>query len=153
MITIGFLADYSDTIPTLAKWFREQWPGYFGDWSQEEMAADFLEDCSRERLPIRLVAFVSGELAGTIVLREDGNEALQEYQPEFGGLYGDGVQRGVGVGSELVAAGMAVARELGFEVVYATTVNAKGILERQGWEFIKTAVKEDGELSLYRCDL
>jgi N-acetylglutamate synthase-like GNAT family acetyltransferase len=63
------------------------------------------------------------------------------------------VQRGLGVGSELVAAGMAVARELGFEVVYATTVNAKGILERQGWEFIKTAVKEDGELSLYRCDL
>jgi N-acetylglutamate synthase-like GNAT family acetyltransferase len=153
MITIGFLADYSDTIPTLAKWFREQWPGYFGDWSDEEMAADFLEDCSRERLPIRLVAFVSGELAGTIVLRENGNEALQEYQPELGGLYVAGVQRGLGVGSELVAAGMAVARELGFEVVYATTVNAKGILERQGWEFIKTAVKEDGELSLYRCDL
>jgi hypothetical protein len=77
MITIGFLADYSDTIPTLAKWFREQWPGYFGDWSDEEMAADFLEDCSRERLPIRLVAFVSGELAGTFVLRENGNEPLQ----------------------------------------------------------------------------
>jgi N-acetylglutamate synthase-like GNAT family acetyltransferase len=153
MITIGFLADYSETIPTLAKWFREQWPGYFGDWSDEEMAADFLEDCSRERLPIRLVAFVSGELAGTIVLRENGNEALRDYQPELGGLYVDGVQRDLGVGSELVAAGMAVARELGFEVVYATTVNAKGILERQGWEFIKTAVKEDGELSLYRCDL
>jgi N-acetylglutamate synthase-like GNAT family acetyltransferase len=153
MITIGFLADYSDTIPTLAKWFRDQWPDYFADWSDEEMAADFLEDCSRERLPIRLVAFVSGELAGTIVLRENGIEALQEYQPDLGGLYVDGVQRGLGVGSELVAAGMAVARELGFEVVYATTVNAKGILERQGWEFIKTAVKEDGELSLYRCDL
>lgn len=99
MVTIGFLADYSDSIPTLAKWFRDQWPDYFADWSQEEIEADFLENIARDRLPIRLVAFVSGELAGTIVLRDQGNESLAAYQPELGGLYVLGSQRGHGVGS------------------------------------------------------
>lgn len=153
MITVGFLVDHLDTIPTLAKWFREQWPDYFAKWSQAEMEADFLEDASRDRLPIRLVAFASAELAGTIILREMGNKALAEFQPELGGLYVAGSQRGHGIGSELVRAGMKVAGDLGYERVYATTSAAAGILERLGWEFVKTAVYQDGEHSLYGCKL
>lgn len=153
MITIAFLADYLDTVPTLVKWFRDQWPDYFADWSQEEMVADFLEDAARDRLPIRLVALESGKLAGTIVLREQGNETLAAYQPELGGLYVMGSHRGQGIGSALVRAGMDVARNLGYESVFATTTNAAGILERLGWEFVKTAVYQDGEHALYRCRL
>ena len=57
MITIGFLADHLDTIPTLIKWFRDQWPDYHTEMSEEEMQLDFLEDASHDRLPIRLFAF------------------------------------------------------------------------------------------------
>ena len=84
MITISFLADYLDSIPTLAKWFRDQWPDYYANWSEAELEQDFLEDASRDRLPIRLIAFESSELAGTIVLREQA-ETLLEFQPELGG--------------------------------------------------------------------
>lgn len=153
MITISFLADHLDTIPTLAKWFRDQWPDYFFAMSPEEMEQDFLEDASRDHLPTRLVAFESNELAGTIVLRKYGNEALVEYQPELGGLYVVGSQRGHGIATELVRAGMQVARDQGYETVYATTVAAAGILERLGWEFIKTVHYEDGPVGLYRCQL
>jgi hypothetical protein len=48
---------------------------------------------------------------------------------------------------------MEVARDLGYEAVFATTTNAVGILERLGWVFVKTAVYQDGEHALYRCDL
>ena len=54
MITIGFLADYPHTVSTLASWFRAQWPDYYADMSQAELEQDFLEDASRDRLPIRL---------------------------------------------------------------------------------------------------
>lgn len=47
MTTIGFLADHLDTIPTLAIWFRNQWPDYFADWSQAEMEQDFLADIAK----------------------------------------------------------------------------------------------------------
>lgn len=39
---------------------------------------------------------------------------------------------------------------LGYETVYATTVSAVGILERLGWEFVKTVSQEDGQSALYR---
>lgn len=153
MITIGFLADHLDTIPTLAKWFRAQWPDYHADMSQEEMEQDFLSDAFRDRLPIRLIAFESGELAGTIVLREHGTGSLPEFQPELGGLYVVESHRGHGIGTELVRAGMKLALDQGYETVFATTVVAAGILERLGWEFIKTVIHQDEQLALYRCKL
>ena len=153
MITIGFLADHLDTIPTLTKWFRGQWSDYYADWSQEEMEQDFLEDASHDRLPIRLVAFESGELAGTIILRENGDGMPPEFQPELGGLYVVESRRGHGIATELVHAGMKLALDQGHEAVYATTISAAGILERLGWEFIKTVVYEDGQPGLYRCKL
>jgi RimJ/RimL family protein N-acetyltransferase len=153
MITIGFLADYPETVPTLVKWFRAQWPDYYADMSQEEMEQDFLSDASRDRLPVRLIAFESSELAGTIVLRERGSETLPEFEPELGGLYVVESQRDHGVGTELVRAGMKLAHDQGYETVYATTVVAAGILERLGWEFIDTVIHQDGPLALYRCKL
>ena len=153
MITIAFLADHLDTIPTLAKWFRAQWPDYHAAMSDEEMEQDFLEDASGDRLPIRLVAFESNELAGTIILRENGTETLSEFQPELGGLYVVASHRGHGIATELVRAGMKVALDQGYETVFATTVAAAGILERLGWEFIKTVIHQDGQTALYRCKL
>ncbi len=153
MITIRFLADHPDTIPTLVKWFRAQWPDYYAAMSDEEMEQDFLEDASRDRLPIRLVAFESNELVGTIILRENGTETLPEFQPELGGLYVVESHRGHGIATELVRAGMKVALDRGYETVFATTVAAAGILERLGWEFIKTVIHQDGQTALYRCKL
>lgn len=153
MITVSFLADHLDSIPTLAKWFRAQWPDYYANWSQVELEQDFLEDTSRSRLPIRLVAFERGTLAGTIVLRENSTETLPEFQPELGGLYVVESHRGQGIGTELVRAGMRLAGDQGYETVFATTVAAAGILESLGWEFIKTVIHQDGKLALYRCKL
>jgi RimJ/RimL family protein N-acetyltransferase len=153
MITIGFLTDYPDTVPTLAKWFRDQWPAYYANKSEIQMEQDFLSEASRDRLPSRLVAFESNELAGTIVLREQGTETLPEFQPELGGLYVIESHRGHGIATELVRSGMKLALDQGYETVYATTVVAAGILERLGWEFIKTVIHQDGQLALYRCKL
>jgi predicted N-acetyltransferase YhbS len=153
MIIIGFLADHLNTIPTLAKWFRDQWSDYFVDWSQEQIEQDFLEDISRNSLPCRLVAFESGELVGTVILRDSNTETLPEFQPELGGLFVVESHRGHGVGTELVRAGMKLAIEQGYKTVYATTVAAAGILERTGWEFVKSVNHGDEQLKLYRCKL
>jgi RimJ/RimL family protein N-acetyltransferase len=153
MITIGFLTDHLDSISTLVNWFREQWPDYYADWSQAEMEQDFLSDASYNRLPCRLVAFDADELVGTIVLREQGSASLLELQPELGGLYVTESRRGQGIGTALIQAGMNLALDQGFESVYATTVAAAGILERLGWEYIKTVTHQDGQLALYGCEL
>lgn len=121
--------------------------------SDEEMEQDFLEDASRVRLPIRLIAFESNEPVGTILLRKNGSDTLPNYQPELGGLYVVESHRGRGIATELLHAGMQLARKQGYETVFATTVAAAGILERLGWEFVKTVIHQDGQTALYRCKL
>jgi len=153
VITIGFLADHLDTIPTLARWFRDQWPAYYSDWSQAEMEKDFLEDTSRDSLPCRLVAFESVELVGTVILRDSNTETLPDFQPELGGLFVVESHRGHGVGTELVRAGMRLATEQGYKTIYATTVTAASILESLGWEFVKIVDHGNEQLKLYQCKL
>lgn len=102
MITVGFLADNLDTIPTLANWFRHQWPEYYADMSQAELEQDFLTDASYDRLPIRLAAFASAQLAGTIILRGNGTYMPAELQPELGGLYVVALYHGRGIATELI---------------------------------------------------
>jgi len=83
MITITYLADHPETIPTLAKWFRAQWPGYYAQQTQAETEQAFRAEARSDGLPLRLVAFYSGELAGTVVLRERGSETLPEFRPVY----------------------------------------------------------------------
>jgi predicted N-acetyltransferase YhbS len=117
------------------------------------MAQDFYSEANRTGLDIRLIAFADGELAGTITLRDQATWTLPEYHPGLGGLLVVGQHRGRGIGTELVKAGMKVAQEQGYERVYATTVTARGILERLGWELIQVVRHGDEQLMLYQCEL
>ena len=87
MITIAYLADHPDTIPTLASWFRSQWPDYYARQTQADTERGFRSEALRDGLPLRLVAFNSGALSGTVVLRERGSETLPDFRPELGGLF------------------------------------------------------------------
>ncbi|MCA9932977.1 MAG: GNAT family N-acetyltransferase [Ardenticatenaceae bacterium] len=153
MIKIAFLVDYPEVIPTLAYWFRAQWPDYYAGRTLADIAQDFHLEANRHRLPVRLVAFTDGELAGTITLREQAVNALPEYHPGLGGLFVAEQHRSRSIGTELVSAGMKVAQEQGYERVYATTIAARGILERLGWQFIREVWHNSEQLMLYHCEL
>jgi RimJ/RimL family protein N-acetyltransferase len=152
MVQIALLVDHPGVIPKLAQWFQSQWPAYYAGRTLADIEQDFPSELNRYCLPLRLIAFETGELAGTIVLRERGIYTQPEHQPELGGLYVADSLRGRGVGTELVRAGMVAARELGYQVVYATTHTAGGILGRLGWEQIGS-VQHAETIPLYRCDL
>jgi len=153
MIEIAFLADHPETIPTLTGWFRAQWPQYYAERTPADIAQDFFAEAKREGIPVRLVAFADGELAGTITLREQATWTLPEYHPGIGGLLVVERFRGQGIGTELIRAGMKVAQEQGYKVVYAATVTARGILERLGWKLVQTVLHGDEQLMLYSREL
>jgi N-acetylglutamate synthase-like GNAT family acetyltransferase len=152
-IKTAFLADHPEVIPTLAKWFRAQWPDYFAGQTLSDIEGDFYKDAQYDHIPVRLVAFVDGELAGTVVLRQQAAHALPEAHPGLGGLFVLEKFRIRGVGTELVQACMRVARDQGCEKVYATTVAARGILIRLGWKMVEEVVHDGEELTLYRYHL
>lgn len=153
MIEIAYLADHPEEIPILVEWFRAQWPSYYAERALADIAQDFYAEANRTGIPIRLVAFADSELAGTITLREHALWDFPEYQPGLGGLFVAEKQRGRGIGTELVRAGMQVAREQGHEMVFTTTVTARGILEHLGWQRSRVVSHGDEQLNLYRYEL
>jgi hypothetical protein len=84
MIEIAFLVDYPEAIPTLTHWFRAQWPAYYAERTPADIAQDFCSEANRDGLPVRLVAFADGELAGTITLRDRATQTLPEYPQVLG---------------------------------------------------------------------
>jgi GNAT superfamily N-acetyltransferase len=153
LIEIGYLVDHPETIPILTRWFRAQWPAYYAERSPAEVAQDFYSEANRNKLPVRLVAFAEGTLAGTITLRELALRVMPEYHPGLGGLFVVASQRGRGIGSKLVSAGMDLAREQGYERIYTATVTASSILVRLGWKIVQAVSLDDEETVLYRCEL
>lgn len=153
MHRIAFLADHPETIPMLVQWFRAQWPDYYAGRTPNDIAQDFFAEAQRDGLPVRLVAFAGDELAGTITLREHALRGLPAYRPGLGGLLVVEAQRGRGIGTALVSAGMHVARAQGYAEVYTVTATAGGILDRLGWTQIQTISHGDEQLVLYGCDL
>lgn len=153
VIEIAFLADHPAAVPPLAAWFRAQWPDYYARRSQADVEQDMRAEANRDGLPVRLVALVDGELAGTVVLRERALATLPEACPGLGGLFVHEAYRGRGAGTALVRAGMNLARQQGHAVVYATTAAARGILERLGWEAVRVLTHAGEQLALYRATL
>ena len=151
MVTIDLLAEHLESIPTLTDWFRAQWPDYYATRTTADIAQDFADEANRDRLPVRLVAFVDETLAGTVVLRDEAISSLPGYHPGLGGLLVAEQFRGRGIGTELVKAGMKTAHELGYASAYTTTVNARGIVERLGWQLVQEISHNDEQLLLYRC--
>lgn len=150
MIEIALLADQPEAVPVLAAWFRAQWPEYYTGRGQVDVEQDLRAEAQRDGLPVRLVALVDGELAGTIVLRERALATLPDSHPGLGGLFVRETHRGHGIGTELIRAGMNLAHRQGYAVVHATTAAASGILERLGWEAVQEIAHHDELLALYR---
>ncbi|WP_420643743.1 GNAT family N-acetyltransferase [Candidatus Leptofilum sp.] len=152
MIKIALLADCPETIPTLSQWFQAQWPDYYAGRTLADIAQDFVAEANRSRIPVRLVAFADGALAGTITLREEATWILPQFRPGLGGLFVPATYRGKGIGTELVKAGMRVAQEQGYKKVYATTVAAQGILARLGWQPVPVPLLSDDHGLLFQYE-
>jgi RimJ/RimL family protein N-acetyltransferase len=150
MPTIEFLADHPELVHLLADWFKAQWPEYYANDTHEDVEQQFLQEMNRDRIPIRLVAFVEQQLAGCIVLRQFVIASDPAYSPGLGGLFMHSAYRMQGIGTQLVSAGMQLATDLGYPVIYATTISARGILEQLGWQLIKMVNQHGEALGLYR---
>lgn len=131
VVTTGLLIDHDEVLSGLVDLFESQW----ADWYNPRGAsarADLTERLERNRLPLGIVAFVDGALAGACALTVSSG-GLTERSPWLGGLLVEPKLRRQGVGLALLERAKVEARRLGFARLHALTAEARELFERDGW--------------------
>ena len=131
IITTGLLIDHDAVLSELVDLFETEW----ADWYNPRGAsarADLSERLERNRLPLGIVAFADGALAGTCALTISSG-GLTERSPWLGGLLVEPKLRRRGVGLALLERARLEAKRLGFTRLHALTAEARALFERAGW--------------------
>lgn len=135
--SIDLLGHHRDLVPVVARWHWDEWSADYRDASLDEWTRQLAGKTFTDRPPCSWVAFVDGEPVGSVVLELDGVEPRPELKPDLGGLYVLPGYRNRGIGSALVIACEAAAREFGVPELYLYTESAETLYDRLGWVTIE----------------
>lgn len=141
---IEFLADHPQHALALARWHHREWGGLMPDWSREDAERELTGHATRRDIPTTLVLLDDGALVGSVsVLDVDASE-LREYSPWLASLFVAPPARGRGLGAQLVAAAVDLARAIGVPRLYLFTPGHEAFYARLGWTTLDTTRRVGG---------
>jgi GNAT superfamily N-acetyltransferase len=126
------LADVPAAIPTMAKWFYDEWHTFDGR-SIDQITAQLSDNLNRHSLPITFVAHENLEIMGTVSLDISDLPEFDCYSPWLSSLYVHEGHRGKGVASTLVSHLKHFACSGGVTPLYLWTPGSTSLYERLGW--------------------
>ncbi len=149
-IRITLLVDRPECVPTLTRWFEEEWEPHYGSHGKGDAGADLAECCRSDVLPLALVALdARGNPVGTVALRQSSVGSRPFESPWLAALLVEPGKRRQGVGTLLVAAIVEQARTLGFDALYTST-DAETLLSAQsGWRQLRHETSLRGPVTVY----
>jgi GNAT superfamily N-acetyltransferase len=131
---IRHLAGHPDFIPTLARWFHQEWAYLHPDRTLADVEQLIHERTHRDRIPLALVAIEGDELLGTVCLKLQDMDTRAQLTPWLAGLYVAAPRRRQGIGTRLVAAIEQRAKELAVGRLYLYTPESESFYARLGWQ-------------------
>lgn len=132
-MNIEYLADHKEVIPTLARWFYEEWAYLHPERTYADVEHLITERAQTNKIPIALVAFEGNELLGTVCLKVHDMDTRLDLTPWLAGLYIAAPRRKQGIGATLVSAIEKKAHELGVQTLYLYTPESETFYARLGW--------------------
>lgn len=149
-VAVEPLAKHRHLLPLVAQWFIAEWP----DWYGPSGPADVFKDlntfaASEQTLPIGLLVFELGVPIGAGALKAESIPTHTHFSPWAGAGFVLPGHRGRGIGSVLLRALVAKARELGHERVYCGTSTSESLLVRAGWSVVEVTQLEGKDLTIF----
>ena len=140
---IEHLCDHTAFSETVAKWLYDEFiVGIRKDVSYEYVLSS-VNDCHKQKLPVRLIALLDGKCVGTVSIVVNDLK-FRDYTPWLAALYVDPEHRSQGVGRRLVDAVKEAVRQLGYDKLYLRTEHAGDYYRALGWDYIETCKDEFG---------
>ncbi len=151
---IEYLADYTEHIPTLAKWFHDEW-GYLAPGrSLAEQMERVRMKANRGTMPMAFIALDGDTPIGSASLVECDMHSRSHLKPWLSSVFVAPSYRRRGVGTALVSRVVRAAKEQGFPLLYLWTPNEERFYAKRGWEVIERTEykKENAVVMRYPAD-
>lgn len=136
---IQFLADRPEAVPTIARWYFDEWGHKEPGNSVEATIHRLRGKLNRDTLPIPIIAIdEDGSLLGTAQLKVREMEIFPDREFWFGGLYVISQARGRGIGASLVNRIVELAQIRKIPELWLQTYALDGgLYARLGWTMVE----------------
>ena len=151
-MTIEYLADHPEKLPTLAAWLHQEWGSSREGDTLERRMARLRSFSNRDRIPLTVVALEGNELLGSASLVAHDMETRMELTPWLAGVFVGKQYRRRGIGAELVRRIMMEASKLNVPLLYLYTVHSERFYAALGWTLAERTsyLKHDVLIMTYR---
>ncbi len=131
----AFLADRQAALPTVAKWYFEEW-GYLGAGdSADEVAEKIQIYLNNDKIPLIIIAVDGNEALGVVQLKYREMDIYPDKEHWLGGVFVAPQHRGKGIASKIITRALAVAESLNVKSLYLQTEDSQGSLYATlGWQ-------------------
>jgi len=132
---IEFLANRSDAIPIIGRWYNLEWGRRFQDETEEQSIEKLNQYLNTDRIPLILVATDGTEILGAAQLKyREMKDIFPEKEHWLGGVFVAPEQRGCGIGEQLVQEIVILASSYGVCTLHLQSEQLDGGLYRKlGW--------------------
>ena len=130
---INPLAQHKEAIPTIAKWYYEEWSHFYPDRTMNDVEQYIGGGKKKNKILVALVALEGEALLGTVCLRIHDMNTRLDLTPWLAGLYVAESRRRQGIGTALVHAIERKAKEMSARKLYLYTEKPEGFYTRLGW--------------------
>ena len=142
-MTIEYLADHPEVIPTLAQWQHAEWGHTRPGDTVEARRARIESWCNRDRIPLAVVALDTSEVLGSASLIASDMETRMELTPWLASVFVGEPYRRKGVGAAVVRRIMDEAGNLEVPLLYLYTVHSEKFYASLGWTLLeRTSYRE-----------
>ena len=145
-MTIEYLADHPEAVPTLAAWQHAEWGDVRPGDTAEKRAARLQGWSNRDRIPLTVVAHEANDVLGSASLIEHDMETRMELTPWLAGVFVGESYRRRGIGAQLVRRIMDEARKLKIPLLYLYTVHSQKFYAALGWKLMERTTYREHEI-------
>jgi GNAT superfamily N-acetyltransferase len=140
MLSIEFLADYPQYLPTVAGWDFGEWGHHNPTRTVQDYEAGFRKLLNRDTIPLTVIGLWDGIPAGMSSIFVQDMDIHPELTPWLAAVYVSVDHRNKGIGSKLVGAIEEIASHLRIARLYLWTPDKEHFYSRLGWSVLERPV-------------
>lgn len=152
-VTISFLGEHPQHIPTLASWHQQEWQHISPHLTTQLRIREYSAYSTHASIPCCFIATQESTLLGSASLVESDMETRTDLTPWLASVFVQPDYRCQGIASRLIDECLNTARKLAIQKLYLFTPEQKEFYARRGWQALESCVFHGEQVDIMFYDL